>query len=255
MSKVPSVPAAAPVAPRHRPRGLGTVLLGTAGFYAVLRLVAYPLRRLLAGWAATSLRAHATTLAAESVLGELVALALLVLLLRRRGRSLRDLGLSSPAPPAAWIAAALLTALFVASDYAGPLRGVARPFELSLFRVGNGLAMGLVAGVVEETVFRGWVMTELAASGWGRIAQVVASGLLFGAAHAGWGGLGGHVDPRLAFGAAVSTSLLGAVWAGLYLLSRRSLMPAIASHAAVDLLIEPWLLLAALTGALGHAGR
>lgn len=41
-----------------------------------------------------------------------------------------------------------------------------------------------------------------------------------------------------------------ALYGGLYLVSGRSLMPAIASHALTDLVIEPWLILAALRGAL-----
>ena len=38
--------------------------------------------------------------------------------------------------------------------------------------------------------------------------------------------------------------------AGVYLAGGRSLTPAIVSHGIIDLLVEPWLLLYALTG--GH---
>jgi hypothetical protein len=40
------------------------------------------------------------------------------------------------------------------------------------------------------------------------------------------------------------------LYAGIYLLGKRSLTPVIASHAITDVIIEPWLLLAALSKAL-----
>ena len=51
-------------------------------------------------------------------------------------------------------------------------------------------------------------------------------------------------------GSAGATMVAGALYGALYLVSGRSLMPAIVSHALTDFVIEPWLILAALEGAL-----
>jgi hypothetical protein len=82
------------------------------------------------------------------------------------------------------------------------------------------------------------------------VTQVLGSGLLFGLAHVGWTMLGAAFDPRLFLGTVISTAFLGMVYAGIYLVGGRSLTPVIVSHTITDVIIEPWLLLAALSGAL-----
>ena len=91
----------------------------------------------------------------------------------------------------------------------------------------------------------------MAAGGFGKAWQAITSGLLFGLAHAGWGALSGKFDPRALLGSAVATTVLGTILACIYLLSKRSLMPVITSHVVLDLLVEPWLVMAALSGTLG----
>jgi membrane protease YdiL (CAAX protease family) len=53
-----------------------------------------------------------------------------------------------------------------------------------------------------------------------------------------------------AVGAMTATAILGLMMAITYLASARSLMPAIVAHGIIDVLVEPWLLLYAITG--GH---
>jgi hypothetical protein len=114
----------------------------------------------------------------------------------------------------------------------------------------NSLVAGLGAGFCEEIVFRGFVMSVLSWAGIARVAQVLASGVLFGLAHVGWSALGAPFEPRVFLSTVGSTAVLGILYAVIYLIGGRSLGPVIASHAATDVVIEPWLLLAALSGSL-----
>jgi len=109
-----------------------------------------------------------------------------------------------------------------------------------------GLAAALVAGIVEEAVFRRLLMDGLARRGTGRANQVLASALSFGALHATWGAVAGSLEVALV--AAGATTLLGAGLALTYLAGRRSLGPCIASHVLLDAVLEPWLIYAALGG-------
>ncbi len=50
----------------------------------------------------------------------------------------------------------------------------------------------------------------------------------------------------------VTTSLLGLVYALVYIASRRSLMPVLIGHLLMDVLIEPWLVMVTLAGAAAN---
>jgi hypothetical protein len=86
-----------------------------------------------------------------------------------------------------------------------------------------------LAAVVEEMVFRGWLMTRAAelfagsSSAW--IAALVLSSALFGAAHVyqGWSGV-------------LTTGLTGTAFAAAYLLSGRNLWVPIIAHGMADTL-------------------
>ena len=82
--------------------------------------------------------------------------------------------------------------------------------------------------------------------GIGPVAQVALSGLAFGVAHGIWGLMGRGT--RAAFGATVATGVLGTALALVYLVAGRSLAPCIVAHFVINLLIEPGLVLAALSG-------
>lgn len=93
-------------------------------------------------------------------------------------------------------------------------------------------------------------MSELRWSGFGTTLQVIASGVLFGVAHVGWGLFAAKVNWSAALGSMAATTIFGILYAIAYVVSRRSLMPVIVGHLMADVLIEPWLVLLALCGAM-----
>jgi hypothetical protein len=109
------------------------------------------------------------------------------------------------------------------------------------------IAMAIVSGTVEELYFRKILMDWAGHHGWAALGQVALSAIAFGAAHAVWGLFGKQW--RVAVGAAIATGVLGALLGGVYLLSGRQVAPCIWSHMLINLTIEPWLILAAVTAA------
>jgi membrane protease YdiL (CAAX protease family) len=70
--------------------------------------------------------------------------------------------------------------------------------------------------------------------------QIVVSGVLFGLAHGLYGlSSGWHNGLDIM----THTALLGALYAIVYLLSRRSLMPCFVSHLLNDAIVLPWVFL------------
>jgi hypothetical protein len=60
----------------------------------------------------------------------------------------------------------------------------------------------------------------------------------------------------VALGAAAATGLLGALLGGVYLLAGRQLAPCIWAHTLINLALEPWMVLAAVSAAeKGWASR
>jgi membrane protease YdiL (CAAX protease family) len=178
-----------------------------------------------------------------AIVGELVAFAVLTWRLRRQHVRLRQLGLGRPTTwrgIAVGLAVALLYSAYTALNPV--VRSQLLQFtELKLVAVGAAL----VAGLVEETIFRGYVMTALESMRRGRVSQALLSAVLFAIAH-----FYGFVSPAALFITFGSTFLLGIGLAVAYLVGARSLTPAIVGHTLVDLMIEPWLLLWFFTGAI-----
>jgi membrane protease YdiL (CAAX protease family) len=145
------------------------------------------------------------------------------------------------------LAAGLVAALFIGFNLALPLREEKNLAEISLFHIYNAMSAALVAGFVEETLFRGFIMTELRCSGWGNTAQVVVSSFLYGAVHATWGLISGMFTFELIGGAVIGTAVFGCCCSAVYLASRRSLMPVVLCHGLIDLTIEPWLFMVAVS--------
>jgi len=146
----------------------------------------------------------------------------------------------------AWILATVITVAYVWSPAAV---STVRQYMFS----GGTLKMlavvtAVFAGILEEVVFRKWIMDHLNSIGYGPTTQVLASGIAFGLAHLAWGA------KRLAAGinAFASTAILGCGLGIVYLLADRSLAPCVASHVIISALIEPGLLLAAVTDKLGY---
>ena len=227
-----------------------SVLIASFIFCVLVGIGSALLRRLFSGYGATGLRPQVTLRLTGSVVSQVLTILLLILYLRSQNQSLADIGLGRSSSTYGWIAAGVLTTLFIWLMLMGPLRGRAALAEISFFHLYNSIIAGLGAGFCEEMLFRGFVMSELSWAGVGRVTQVLASGLLFGLAHVGWTTLGTAFNLRLFLGTVIPTAVLGMLYAGIYLIGGRSLTPVIASHAITDMIIEPWLVLAALSGTL-----
>jgi membrane protease YdiL (CAAX protease family) len=146
-----------------------------------------------------------------------------------------------------WVLAALVTGLFVGASVRLPAVR-AHLFRPSLLKL-LSLAVALMAGILEEVIFRKWLMDYLQGQAIGPIVQVLLSGLAFGLLHGVWGLLGRSL--RAAVGATVATGLLGAGLGAVYIVSGRSLAPCIAAHFLINALLEPGLVLAAVSGQMG----
>jgi uncharacterized protein len=152
--------------------------------------------------------------------------------------------------PLAWAAAALVTALY--ARYAAATSPVVADYMLRPWRWGEHAAlraiavpMALISGFFEEAFFRKFLMDWAMHSGHSILVQIAVSALAFGAVHAVWGLLSGSIGG--AIGATIATSILGALLAAVYILGGRSIGPCIAAHTAINLLVEPWLIITAAT--------
>ena len=173
------------------------------------------------------------------------------LLLRLRGQNLQSIGWNVSSSIWGWLLGFVVGVLYAGFVVMGMIRAGAPVLtDWSMFRILVALGIGISAGVCEEGVFRGFVMTQARDGGAHWIVQLLISAILFGLAHVGWGGLSGHVDVGQMVGAVSATAILGLLLGIVYLASGRSLIPPLIAHATIDFVIEPWLLLYAITG--GH---
>ena len=147
-----------------------------------------------------------------------------------------------------WLLAAVITGIFVwqSARLASVRTNLLRPSFLKIL----ALAVAVAAGILEEVVFRKWLMDYLLAQEIGPVLQVLASGLIFGLAHGVWGLMGRSF--RAALGAMMVTGVLGIALGLVYIVSGRSLAPCIAAHFLINALIEPGLVLAATRGEIGR---
>ena len=149
-----------------------------------------------------------------------------------------------------WIASAFVVLIYV--GYSRRLPSVRETmFRLTWFKL-LALALAVVAGILEEVVFRKWVMDAVQQWGYGAFVQIAASGLVFGAVHGIWGVMGR--SRSAAIGATVATGVLGAMLGLVYVLGSRSLAPCIAAHFFINVFIEPGLMLAAVRGEMNRGG-
>ena len=147
-----------------------------------------------------------------------------VLVLRRRQLSLKDIGVWRVGNWKAWVFALAFAALSIG----GNLRFLPRmglPISAAFFPQGFHLAaalmMGVTAGFCEEVLFRAFLMTEFADAGYGKVAQVLIPGTAFGLSHAGY--LNQGFLPWL--GIAVPTAFIGMMWGVAYLLGGAAWFP------------------------------
>jgi hypothetical protein len=174
-----------------------------------------------------------------------IASAVAVLLLRTRGQSLADIGWRQPSSSRGWLLAMGLTVFYVGGAL-GSVGGQAHLLsDWSFYRVSLGIVMGLSAGVCGEVIFRGFVINQARDAGLPVSLQVLLSAALFGVALSRFGWGGSPVVPGVGIILAVTgaTALLGVAFSGVYFASGQSLTPAIAAHTAIDLILQPGVLL------------
>ncbi|MGZ8360510.1 MAG: CPBP family intramembrane glutamic endopeptidase [Allosphingosinicella sp.] len=152
----------------------------------------------------------------------------------------------------AWVAALLFAGAYIAYTFR------VLPFvrehqrEVSLFKL-IGVAAAFASGIMEEVVFRRWLMDTALAYGIGSVGQVLLSGIIFGLFHLVWHAF--SADRRFSLYGAASTVVAGAALALIFLLGGRNLGPCIAAHMLINLVVEPWLVLAAVSGAPSPKGE
>jgi uncharacterized protein len=152
----------------------------------------------------------------------------------------------SIAPPLAWILATITAIAYVLYTMKALPLVLANQKEISLFKL-LGILSAVVGGIVEEVFFRRLIMDRLLSGGFNPILQVIISGVPFGLAHTSWM-LFTKRDFKTTLPAILSTSVLGIFLAIIYLAGGRNLGPCIFSHVLINIVIEPWLMLSAVSG-------
>jgi uncharacterized protein len=153
---------------------------------------------------------------------------------------------NSIASPIAWILAAIVGILYVAYTLKAIPIIASMQREISLFKL-LGILAAIVGGIVEEVFFRRWIMDLLMHRGFASVTQVIISGIVFGLAHASWTLLARR-NLKFSLPAIISTSFLGVFLAIIYLVGGRNLGPCIFAHVMINVVIEPWLMLSAISG-------
>ncbi len=152
----------------------------------------------------------------------------------------------SIAPPLAWILATITAVAYVLYTMRAIPFVASMQREISLFKL-LGILSAVVGGIVEEVFFRRWIMDMLMSGGFAPILQVIISGIAFGLAHTSWMLLAKR-DFKVTLPAIISTSILGIFLAIIYLAGGRNLGPCIFAHVLINIVIEPWLMLSAVSG-------
>lgn len=109
-----------------------------------------------------------------------------------------------------------------------------------------GIWAAFVSSIVEEILFRQVLMDWLKSLDYSIIIQVLASAIIFGIAHGAWIFLRGEL--KIAIPVIISTTILGGLLAILYIIADRNILAPIVAHILINLFIEPWLILSAVTG-------
>jgi membrane protease YdiL (CAAX protease family) len=167
-----------------------------------------------------------------------IILCVIIVWQRARGSSLRELGWGRPTTTLAIFLAVLLGAAYLSGCYFGArfvLRGV-DVTELSWMRIAL-VPLGIFLAFGEETMMRGFFMTELQNARVATWLQIVASGACSALYHS-------FQNPSLL--GYLPSFILFSLHAGLYVLGNRSLTPVVITHSIYHVFGEPYLLMMAL---------
>lgn len=164
------------------------------------------------------------------VIAEATAFWLATAYYRRRKVTLRDVGWLAPTPT--WVIVASIMCALAYSAYTVQLPDVGdNLFELSLFKLW-GLIAGVFGAVVEEVIFRGYLLHRFQQAQMSKTSQILLSAISFGLLHLGFGWWG-----------VFCTTMLGLGLGVLYVYGNRSLTGPFVCHGLINAIIEPWLLL------------
>jgi membrane protease YdiL (CAAX protease family) len=159
----------------------------------------------------------------------------------------QDLGFSKDtvAPPASWISSLMLAAAFIFYTFKKIPFVLKMQREISILKL-IGIFSAFAGGLLEEVIFRRWLMDFTMSLGYSAIIQIALSGIIFGLAHSLWFLFKREI--RFAIPAVLSTSALGVGLAAIYVIGGRNLGPCIVAHVLINLIIEPWLMLSSVSG-------
>lgn len=168
-----------------------------------------------------------------------IILSVIIVWQRARGSSLRELGWGRPTSTLAMVLAVLLGAAYLSGCYFGAhfvLPGV-DVTELNWMRVAL-VPLGIFLAIGEETMMRGFFMTQLQKARVAAWLQILASGACSALYHT-------FQNPSLL--GFLPSFVLFSLHAGLYVLGNRSLTPVVITHSIYHVFGEPYLLMMALT--------
>jgi membrane protease YdiL (CAAX protease family) len=167
-----------------------------------------------------------------------IMLGVIIVWQRSRDSSLAELGWGKPTTPLALVLAVLLGVAFLANCYFGARFVLPDVNVTELNGVRIALApLGIFLAFGEETMMRGFFMTQLHKARVATWLQIVASGACSALYHA-------FQNPTpMGF---LPSFVLFSLHAGLYVLGRRSLIPVVITHSIYHVFGEPYLLMMAL---------
>lgn len=147
--------------------------------------------------------------------------------------------------PLAWAVAILVSICYII--YTAHMIPIVRQnlFNFNSWFKLLGVYAAFSGGIVEELVFRQMLMNWLDTSGINVILQIIISALAFGFLHFSWSLFGGNI--KIGIASTMSTIVLGASLAFIYVIAERNVLPVIIAHMIINLFVEPWLILNAVS--------
>jgi membrane protease YdiL (CAAX protease family) len=165
------------------------------------------------------------------LIAELIALWGASAYYKRKGITIGSLGWSIPTNKATVIVLSLGVAILY-SWYTAQIPEVKENIaEISFLKLW-GLLVAIPAALIEEVIFRGYVMARLQQVKIAPMFQVLLTSVAFSLLHLGFGLMG-----------VVCTFIVGIALGGLYIMGKRSLLGPVLCHGVINAAIEPWLLL------------